>query len=210
MTKKRACSDVPIFLDERFFGDLQKIVEEVEWPYKTNMTEFHLRDQALVCFLILTGLRISEALKVRRLQIRVYPWEVVVMNVKTVKHGLMRTKIVCPKKGRLSWFSLRLEEWLRLVPEKQKVDSYVFPSGTAYGFIWSKPLGRKRAHWILKTTIDKFPHWFRSVTETLYGRLIFKNDAWKLKQFMGLQRLDSTTPYVKGSWEEDLKTIYTI
>ena len=64
--------------------------------------------------------------------------------------------------------------------------------------------------WIIKTMTDRFPHWFRSVCETIYGRLIFNSDAWKLKEFMGLRRLDSTTPYVQGSWEEDEEKIFKL
>jgi len=49
----------------------------------------------------------------------------------------------------------------------------------------------------------------QGVCENIYGKLIFNNDAWKLKEFMGLKRLDSTTPYVKGSWKLQFK-IYNV
>ena len=92
-------------------------------------------------------------------------------------------------------------------------ECYVFPKGVglkAGSFLWDKPLSTKRAFWIIKTGTGKFPHWFRAICETVYGRLVFKSDAWKLKEFMGLRRLDSTTPYVKGSWEENEAQIYKL
>jgi len=128
-------------------------------------------------------------------------------SVRTKKSGYTREKITLPKTGSLARFTDVFENWLRFVSTKEH---YIFPCGTAYGFKWNKHLGRKRAFWIIKTTTGKFPHYFRAVCETIYGRIIFKNDAWKLKQFMGLKRLDSTTPYVQGSWEEDEHRIFEI
>jgi len=208
--KKRQVSDVPIFLDARLWDELHKIIELDGWPYKTNMEQLRLRDRGLICLLILTGLRISEALQLKKLQFRVYENEIVLANAQTMKRGLMRTKIILPKKGSLATFTLAFEEWLLNVP---KDECYVFAKYTSLrdgSFLWDKPLSSKRAFWIIKITTGKFPHWFRAVCETVYGRLVFKSDAWKLKEFMGLRRLDSTTPYVKGSWEDNEKEIYKL
>jgi len=206
-TKKRSVQDVPIFLDDKFFRELQDIVQRVRWDYKTNREQFWMRDQALVCLFILSGVRVSEALQLKKMQTRDYRDNIILANVKTFKRGLTRTKIVLPKKGRLAWFTGVFENWLRLVPSE---DSYIFPTGSQFGFNWEKPLSRKRVFWIIKTTTGRFPHWFRGVCETIYGRLVFQSDAWKLKEFMGLKRLDSTSPYVRGSWEEDLQRIYEV
>jgi len=207
---KRKVSDVPIFLDDRLWDDLRTIINLRGWDYKTNMTLFKLRDRGLICLLILTGLRISEALRLKKLQFRVYENEIVLANAQTMKRGLMRTKIVLPKMGKLAVFTLAFEEWLDNIP---KDDYYVFPKATSLrgtSFLWDKPLSTKRAYWIIKKTSGKFPHWFRAVCETVYGRLVFKSDAWKLKEFMGLKRLDSTSPYVKGTWEDNLAEIYKL
>jgi integrase len=207
---KRKVSDVPIFLDSRLWDDLATTINLRGWDYKTNMVLFKLRDRALICILILTGCRISEALQLKKLQFRVYEDEIVLANVGTVKRGLMRNKIVLPKKGKLSVFTLAFEEWLLNIPRD---DCYVFPRATSLRggtFLWDKPLSAKRAYWIIKTGTGKFPHWFRAVCETVYGRLVFKSDAWKLKEFMGLKRLDSTSPYVKGTWEDNLDEIYKL
>ena len=205
--KKRSVRDIPVFLDERLFEELYILVNRSGWQYKTNREQFQFRDRALICLLVLTGLRISEALMLKRLQFRVYSDRILVRNVRTLKRGKMRVKITLPKQGKLAPFTEVFERWLRLVPEE---DCYVFPSGCAWGFRWNKPLSRKRAFWIIKTMTGRFPHWFRSVCETIYGRLIFNSDAWKLKEFMGLRRLDSTTPYVQGSWEEDEEKIFKL
>jgi len=205
--KKRSVHDVPLFLDERLFEELRILVYRKGWDYKTDKEVYQLRDRALISILILTGLRISEALMLKRLQFRIYDNRIILVNVKTVKSGLIRRKITLPKEGKLAEFTGIVERWLRMVP---KEEHYVFPSGCAYGPRWDTPLSRGRAFWIIKKQTGRFPHWFRSVCETIYGRLIFNNDAWKLKEFMGLKKLDSTSPYVRGSWEEDEHKIFEL
>lgn len=54
------------------------------------------------------------------------------------------------------------------------------------------------------------PHWFRAVAENIYGRKVFRNNPYKLKDFMGLVNLNSTGPYVQATWEEDEKRIYKV
>lgn len=205
--KKRSVQDVPIFLDSRLFVELQTLVELKGWPYKTSREEYWLRDNALICLLLLTGLRVSEALSLRRNQFRVYEDRIILRNVHTLKGGVTRTRILLPKHGNLAYFTGVFQEWLGKVPSQ---DGYVFPPGGFHGFKWNKPLDRHRAWRIIKDKTDRFPHWFRGVCETIYGRIVFKSDAWKLKQFMGLKRLDSTSPYVKGSWEEDEHRIFEV
>lgn len=91
-----------------------------------------------------------------------------------------------------------------------KPECYVFPSGTPQGFSWDRKLKYERAHQIVKTTTGKFLHWFRSIYETIYGRLVFKKDAWKLKEFMSLKTFEFTNPYVGGSWEENEREIFNL
>jgi integrase len=212
MKTKRSVSDVPIFLDNSLWKELYGILEQEGWEYKTNKAEFQLRDRALISLLILTGCRISEALNLTKSQFRVYEDQIVLMNVKTKKRNFLRDKIIMPKRGHLEPFTKKVEEWLKKVPSDK---SFVFPHGYSFfnegqSYDWTRAMSSKRAFWIIKTTTGKFPHWFRAVCENIYGRLIFKNDAWKLKQFMGYRSIESTTAYVKGSWEEDEKRIYTV
>ena len=207
---KRKVSDIPIFLDKELYSRLENLVNTNGYDYKKNIGDFKLRDTALQCLLILSGLRISEALQLKKIQFKRYADRIVLANVKTLKNGKMRTRITLPlsDESSLSVFSFVVAAWLDRIPEDK---SYVFPGATGFGgFHWNQPLSRFRAHRIIKLANDHFPHWYRSVCETIYGRLVFHNDAWKLKEFMGLKRLDSTTPYVKGTWEEDEDRIFQI
>jgi len=100
--KKRSVHDVPLFLDERLFEELRILVNRQGWNYKTDKEIYQLRDRALISILILTGLRISEALMLKRLQFRIYDDRIILVNVKTVKSGLIRRKITLPKEGKLA------------------------------------------------------------------------------------------------------------
>jgi integrase len=206
---KRATKEEPIFVDDALFVDLVKMIKSIEWPYKSKYRdELHTRDQALVSLLILTGLRITEALRLLRKQFRIYDDHVLLMNVDTVKHGLLRKKIILPKLGRLAPFTEIFEAWLKQV---QEPESYVFPSANCDGtFNFKHHLTRYRAHTIIKKTCGKFPHWLRAVAENIYGRIVFRNNSYKLKDFMGLINLESTSPYVQAAWEEDENRIYQL
>lgn len=205
---KRAVKDIPIFLDQHmFFHNLEKLLKSIQWPYKENKEKLQCRDQALASLLILSGLRVSEALALKRIQFSDEEDRIILANVTTLKHGKLRAKIILPKEGRLSPFTRMFEQWLSQVPSE---DDYVFPSARGFqGEInWKSSLHRQRAHNIFFKTIKRFPHWFRSVCETIYGKQVFKSDAWKLKDFMGLINLDSTSPYVQSSWEENTDRIF--
>lgn len=206
-TLKRATREEPIFLDAQLYQDLMKYTERIIWPYKSEIApDLIKRDQALFAFLLLTGLRISEALQVKRKQLRIYDNRIEAANIQTLKRGLTRTKIILPKKGSLKDLTEVFEEWLLNVEEPEY---YIFPTAHGSKLNFKKPIPRNRAYQVIALT-DKFPHWARAVCETIYGRLIFKNDAWKLKEFMGLKRLDSTAAYVSGSWEDNEKDVFKI
>lgn len=207
--KKRATSEIPIFIDENFIAELVEIIRKVQWPYKANIEQLQQRDQGFTALLSLTGLRVSEAVKLKRSQFRIYMDRIELANAETLKHGLLRKRIYLPKteKARLKPLTNIFEVWLTQVQDKAK---YVFPS--AKGFTstidWSKHVDRTRMHSIIFKTTGKFPHWFRAVCETWYGREVFNNNAWKLKSFMGLKRLDSTTAYVQAEWEDNKAEIF--
>jgi|GEM_PF-1430545 integrase len=205
--KKRATSEEPIFLDDKLFIELGNLVNNLDWGYKANREALTSRDRALFAFLFLTGCRISEALALKRKQFRIYSNRIEVVNIVTLKHGLLRAKVILPKSGALKNLTSIFERWLTTVSQEE---SYIFPRATTSGELdWTEHLGRKRAYQIIQPS-GKFPHWARAVCETIYGKKVFNNDAWKLKQFMGLKRLDSTASYVQGSWEENEKDIYQL
>lgn len=205
---KRKVKDEPIILDEYFLPKLAQTVQKIQWNYKVNKDQLQLRDKAIACFIILTGIRNSEHQNIKKKQTRNYKTHILIANVHPSKRGLLREEIILPKKGGLAQFTAIFEEWLNNVPDDESV---IFPSANMQGdLLWNKPLSRQRIHWIIKTTTGMFPHWFRGVCETIYGKQIFKNDAWALKDFMGLVNLDSTSPYVSGQWKQHEKNIYEV
>jgi integrase len=207
---KRATKDIPIFLDDKLYGNLEEIIKATAWDYKSNFrAAFLMRDRALVALLILTGVRISEALRLKRKQFRIYKDYILLVNVETLKHGLLRKEIVLPKQGSLAPFTAIFEAWLTEIPEKEE-EAFMFPTGTVKGFHVEQPLTRYRANRIMKQTTGKFPHWFRAVCENLYGKKVFNNNAYKLKDFMGLVNIESTTPYVQADWTEDKEKIFKL
>jgi integrase len=206
-TKKRKVKDVPIYPRDPDF--IRKQVEEinrVEWPYKRADVRDLLvaRDKALVSLLVLIGVRISEALGLQRKWFTVEPDRISIGDIHTEKHGNVREGLWLPKTGRLAPITALFEAWLNQVP--QDPEAYVFPTAKPFGNInWHAPMERGRAHWIIKTTINKFPHWFRGVTETYYGKVVFRNDPFKLKDFMGVRRIQSVYPYIGEPWRQDLE-----
>ena len=208
MNKKRKVKDEPIILDDLLLPKLEEIVQKTEWDYKVNKEQLQQRDKALVSFLILTGVRNSETQALRKKQFRNYETHILVVNVQPSKHGTLRAEIILPKNGAFAPFTKVFETWFKQIPNDNSV---IFPSANLNGdFIWNKSLSRQRVHWIIKSTTGMFPHWFRGVCETIYGKQIFKNDAWALKDFMGLVNLDSTSPYVSGQWKQYEKNVYQV
>jgi len=199
---KRAVKDIPIFLDQ-VFKQLNEQLEAPSWNYKINMGPFELRDKALFSLLILTGGRASEIGLVKISQFHIAGPGVTIHNFVTFKEGLLRKEIYLPRTGALGIYTDVCLEWIKElrasgIPE----NGHFIPAGDPYGnFVFSRGLGRKRIWAIIKFRTGLFPHWFRGVHETIYGRLVFKNDAWKLKEHMGLKRVDSTAPYVRGELE---------
>jgi len=203
--KKRAVSDVKFSLEEVLNGALEKTIQKIEWSYKSHMQEFYARDKALACFLILTGFRINEALDRKKEEVIEYDDYLELTDIKTEKHGNPRKQIILPKDGRLAPFTMIFKEWLDCI---EKPEYYLFPSATTHGeFLWNGHLGYKRPHQIFKDTIDRFPHWFRSIHETVMGRLTFDNNVFKLRDYMGVKTIESCTPYVQSEWEKDLKKV---
>jgi integrase len=207
MKTKRAVKDEPIFMDEKLYTDLENLAKKIEYNYKSkNKQLLNTRDKAIFAFLLLTGCRVSELQKIKRKQLRIYENRIEAANIYTLKRGLLRKKIILPKIGALKNLTYIFEGWLINIKEPE---NFVFPKSNNEKIDYQKPLGRKRIYNIIHLT-GLFPHWCRGVCETIYAKKIFKNDAYKLKEFMGLKRLESTTPYVQGNWEENEKEIYKL
>jgi len=208
MNGKRKVKDEPIILDQYLLPKLEEIVQKTQWDYKVNKEQLQERDKALVSFLILTGVRNSETQNIKKKQIRNYDTHILIANVQPSKHGNLRAEIILPKSGALAPFTRTFEVWLNQIPDDNSV---IFPSANLNGdLLWDRALSRQRIHWIIKFTTGMFPHWFRGVCETIYGKQIFKNDAWALKDFMGLVNLDSTSAYVSGQWKHYEDNVFKV
>lgn len=173
------------------------LLEKNKIPYKKHF-DLWQRDKALISLLLLSGLRINEALRLRLKQFDFNDKHfIIIKNVETSKRGLTREEIPLPLEGKLSPFTFILKEWLSTIPS---AENYVIPSASMSGIHWNKPLSRQRSHYIVKALTGFFPHYYRSLCESHYGR-IFKTN-WALKDFMGLADLRSTEPYVKTDWRD--------
>jgi len=206
--KKRKVKDEPIILDENFLNTLLQTVQKIEWPYKVNTSQLQQRDQALVCFFILTGIRNAESQTIKKKQIRSYKTHILVVNHQPSKNGNLRSEIILPKKGGLAPFTAIFEKWLQQVLDPECI---LFPTSNSEGKLnWNKPLGRKRVHQLIQATCGMFPHWFRGVCETLYGKQVFKNNLFALQEFMGVKNIQNLVPYVSGQWKQYEKNIYNL
>lgn len=138
-------------------------------------------------------------------QIKSYPERILLLNCQTVKRGNLRPEIVFPKKGALGDLTEILDKWINtLIDLGAEPNDYLFPRGVnnGLGLDLHTPLSTKRAWAIIYETTGKFPHWYRAVCETLYGRVIFRNNAYMLKERMGLKTLEATVTYVQSSFKE--------
>lgn len=205
--KKRKVEDIPIYpRHPDFIKNLVAEIHRIEWPYTTEKTKDKLRDrdQALAALLALIGPRISEALRFQRKYFMVELDRVTVADFLPGKHGNMRSGLWLPRNGPLAPLTEIFVKWLEQIPKEP--ETFVFPTAKPFGVIrWSVPMERARARTIFQTTIGKFPHWYRSVTETFVGKVIFRNDPYKLKKYMGVRRIESVYPYVGEPWEQDLE-----
>jgi integrase len=177
--------------------EVYDLLEKNRISYKKHF-ELWERDKALIALLLLSGLRINEALRLKLKQFDFTDGHfIIIKDVQTSKKGLPREEIPLPLEGKLSPFTTILKEWLVKLPSSE---SYVIPSASMFGIHWNKPLSRQRSHYIVKQLTGFFPHYYRSLCESHYGR-IFKTN-WALKDFMGLTDLRSTEPYVKTDWRD--------
>lgn len=153
----------------------------------------------------------------QRKNLKMYSTHILIFNAKTVKNGNIRKNLELPKKGGFALLTVFVEKWLNIFDShfddqigRLHEEAYLFPHCTKGGFHFDTPMSTTRMHHIIKYTNGKFPHWARAVCETVYGKKVFKNDAWLLKGFMGIKNLDSTAPYVQGSWEDKKENLYKL
>lgn len=195
--KKRAVAREIIRISPEFFKELRRTILTNQIEYKVCPDLFHIRDSALIATLTLTGLRAAEVVLLKRDQFVEDPDLIRIYKVKTVKRGLLREKIPLASRGELGKFTEIIFNWIDQIPHRS---CFVFPRGSYAGINFDEHLSRKSVYRITRKITGKYPHYFRSVCATIYGK-IFDNDPYLLKDFMGWKNLNSSTPYVKRQWE---------
>lgn len=179
---------------------IYNLIKNRNWPYKTNLEFYHTRDRALMALLFLTAGRISEVLSLTRDQFDSDADKnfIIVRNMilvkrlrtrkgKPVKHTTapIRDEVPLPLTGPLARFTNLVTEYLDLLDEKEKLFKFK----------------RRRAWQIVKFTTGKWCHWFRSQSESYYGKYVFTS-AFALRDFVGVSDIESLGPYVKTQWKD--------
>jgi integrase len=204
---KRATSDEPIFVDQQLYAELAKLIDKLTWDYSCKNSEaLRLRDRGLFALLIVAGPRANEAVILKKKQFRVYPNHIEIAQVETEKHGLIRKRIIMPLEGNLTGITQIFLEWFQTLPDDP--EAYIFPPSTQERFLYSKHISRVRVYQVISRS-GMFPHWARAVCANIWAT-VFGKDAWKLKNYMGWKRLESSSPYIQSNWEEDENKIYKI
>ena len=211
---RRKTKDLPIIAYEKedlseLIEKLLSIIENTEWKYTSEFRDLLIiRDKALVAFLFLTCLRVSEATRLKLSQIKERPKHFLLLNVETVKNGDDR-EIEIPIDGVFKELTVYFDKWYRYLLQKPEA-YYLFPSACGFGVNYRKQIPNCRVHQIMKKTTNFFPHWRRAVYENIYGHIVFENNPYKLKDCMGLKRLDSTEDYIQADWKKDLVKVYIL
>lgn len=171
------------------------------WPYRTEQDFYHTRDRALMGLLFLTAGRISEVLSLKKEQFDsqadrnfiIIRNMILVKRLKTrkgkpVKHKTapIRDEVPLPLKGPLSKFTRLVQDYLSLIEEpKEKLFNFK----------------RHRAWQVVNYITGQWCHWFRSQSESYYGKHVF-NTPFALRDFVGVSDIESLGPYVKTQWRD--------
>jgi len=171
------------------------------WPYKTDMEFYIKRDKALMALLFLTAGRISEVLSLNKEQ---FDFEadrnfIIIRNMilvkrlktrkgKPVRHRTapIRDEVPLPLEGPLFKFTKLVQKHLDLVKE---------PKERLFKF------KRHRAWQIVNHVTGQWCHWFRSQSESYYGKYVFTT-PFALRDFVGVSDIESLGPYVKTQWRD--------
>jgi len=195
--KRRTNEDI---LKRLSLKQIYSLIKNRNWPYKTNREFYHTRDRALMALLFLTAGRISEVLSLTRDQFDCDADQnfIIIRNMilvkrlrtrkgKPVKHTTapIRDEVPLPLTGPLARFTDLVMKYLDLLGENEKLFKFK----------------RHRAWQIVRFVTGKWCHWFRSQSESYYGKYVFTS-AFALRDFVGVSDIESLGPYVKTQWKD--------
>ncbi|MHA1829047.1 MAG: site-specific integrase [Candidatus Heimdallarchaeaceae archaeon] len=153
--------DIPYYPRPKEIYD--RLVSTEGWKYKTNMEFYRKRDKALISILYLTGLRISEALRLRKNQFVFLDDYIMVKSIKLSKskvkgkpRRIQYRDARLPLKGERRPLSILVWDYLNILTEDERLFKF----------------GRVRAWQIIQAYFPEWTcHWFRAFCEDyLYGR----------------------------------------
>jgi hypothetical protein len=221
--------------DQDFFNDLMRDVNAMNHPYKNLVYHeaYLLRDRALLCALILTGLRITELLQVQWNQVKETTSFVKLLNLETEQDDYTRLEILMPRRGRLGPFTTIFDQWYHYVlhqvhrwHDTRTHRYYVFPLGVSglkrhrhynkdfeirlYGFYWNEHLDRTQAFRLIHESTGHNPRFYREAFKSYYGRLVCNRDHLLLQQALGYRQRDYNTEGVRGATEQEKQRLLTL
>lgn len=182
--------------------EIYELITSKQLDYKSEIDFYHARDRALLSLLYLTAGRITEVLRLNKRQfdfesdkdfIIIRDMAVVKRRKETkIKYGVPLREVPLALKGHLSHFTKLVTDYLRLIED----NSMLFPSNKKCNV----HLSRQRAWQIVNGITGKWCHYFRSQSESHYGRL-FK-DVIALANFVRVVNVQTLSEYVKTSWQD--------
>lgn len=189
--KRRTLEDIREKLSP---AQIYELITAKTWPYKTELEFYHSRDRALMALLYLTAGRITEVLSLRKKQFQldldpdflIITNMIVVKRKKKARKGLpIRDEVPLAKRGPLLRFTQFVLNYMDMIKN---------PEDKLFRF------GRSRAWQIVNYVTGKWCHFFRSQSESYYGK-IFSN-IFALKDFVMVTDAKTLSQYVKTDWRE--------
>lgn len=163
------------------------------WNYKTNQDYYLKRDRAFLSLMFLSGLRVSEVLRIREDQfdlesdlefVIVRDVQISKRKVRTIqREGVPKIDVALPLSGELSLFTKLVLDYLS-VCESERLFTF----------------GPARALVITKATTGKWNHYFRSQRLSHLINLIRSTDA--TAKIVGIKNPGTIAHYYKGTWRE--------
>jgi len=172
---RRTLKDIPYYPDPKEIYDA--IMASPGWPYRNKNPRLIARDRALVALLYLTGLRVSEALRLTKRQFTEHEGYILIRSIKLSKsHVEGKPRRVqyrdarLPLTGERAPLTALVTEYLSMLGE----DERLFPWSLAKNR-WGQIAGGKRAWQVVKAYLpDHTCHWLRAYCENylydMWGR----------------------------------------